>query len=45
LSIMNEQDLLRDDVPHGENYVFKRTEKKWRFVILQKINFIWKKIF
>ncbi len=28
LSIMNEQDLLREDVPHGENYVFKRIEKK-----------------
>jgi FkbM family methyltransferase len=28
LSIMNEQDLLRDDVPHEENYVFKKFEKK-----------------
>jgi hypothetical protein len=28
LSIINEQDLLIDDVPHEENYVFKRIEKK-----------------
>ncbi len=28
LSIMNEQDLLRDDVPHEANYVFKKFEKK-----------------
>jgi len=28
LSIVNEQDLFRDDVPHEENYVFKRLEKK-----------------
>jgi FkbM family methyltransferase len=27
LSIVNEQDLLRDDVPHEANYVFKRIEK------------------
>ncbi len=29
LSIMNEQDLLREDVPHEQNYVFKRIEKKY----------------
>ena len=28
LSIVNEKDLLRDDVPHEANYVFKRIEKK-----------------
>jgi FkbM family methyltransferase len=28
LSIINEMDLLRDDVPHEENYVFKRIGKK-----------------
>jgi FkbM family methyltransferase len=27
-SIINAQDLLRDDVPHEANYVFKRGEKK-----------------
>jgi FkbM family methyltransferase len=27
LSIVNEQNLLRDDVPHEANYVFKRIEK------------------
>lgn len=38
LSIINEQDLLRDDIPHEANYVFKKIEKKWISVILQKIN-------
>jgi len=28
LSIMNEQDLLRENVPHEQNYVFKRIEKE-----------------
>ncbi len=28
LGVMNEQDLLRNDVPHEANYVFKKFEKK-----------------